>query len=348
MENNLSARTDQKRRNHIEILDFLRGNGAQPRVDIAARIKLTKAAVTVITNEMLTAGILVERGEVLQREQKHQRGRRKIMLDINENYKLAFGAVVEREWLFVGLTNLRGQVLDRLRISLAGQDYRGILSLVVENIEALMKINCIQPDRVLGLGICVSLSGADYVEGATKADKLTRLKKDLSHALTIRITAMPTIMGAISAQRLFTSNYSDNMMIMRYGEQIESALLVNGRVYRGFSGRAGGFASMQEGEDGISSYERAKGERGTTDGSNTMLNERLADDISICRTVLDPENIYGFGTYFETEYALTQINLLLSCRHSQKIPVTPCVVKDSCVFLAGCAAAVEKFFYQEE
>lgn len=347
MENILSARNEFKRRNYVEILNFLRRNGAKPRIEIAAHIKLTKAAVTVITNEMLGEGVLVERGEIQQRE-KHQRGRRKIMLDINENYKLAFGVALERDQLLVGLTNLRGQALDRLKISLEDRSYRSILELIVAKVQALMKNNCIAPDRILAVGVCVSRSGAGYVEGAASADKLTRLKKDLSHALTMRIITAPTIVGAISAQRLFSGRCSDNMMLLRYGEQIESALLVNGRIYRGFSGRAGGFTAMQFDDDGVSSYERMRGERGTVDGSNAALNEKLAGDISICRTVLDPEAIFGFGTYFETEFALRHINLLLSSRHSQKIPVTPSAVSDATVFLAGCGIAVEQCFYMAE
>ena len=114
---NKAKRTDAKRKNEIEVLNFLRVSGPRPRVDIAEEICLTKAAVTTLTNNMITAGYLVEKGELLTEEQKHQRGRRKILLDVNENYQLAFGAVIERDELYIGLTNLFGQVLDRAGIS---------------------------------------------------------------------------------------------------------------------------------------------------------------------------------------------------------------------------------------
>ncbi len=344
MESILPLKIEWKHRNHAEILRFLRENGPKPRIEIAAHMRLTKAAVTLIINEMLLEGILLECGEAPPKDQSHPRGRRKILVDVNENWKLVFGAVVEQDFIWMGLTNLRGQPLDRLRIAIDGCDYRGILERIVGNVSALMKNNCISGDRVLGIGVCLSRSGAGHLDGSGLSEKLQRLKKDLSHALSLPIVTVSTIGGAVSAQCLFGRHSSEQMLLLRYGSQIESAMYLNGGLYRGATDQAGGFPALQQEESGTS-YFHALGQEGTGDGTNRELNERLARDIALCRTVMDPERIYCFGSYFETENALREINRILSPGRGAKAVVLPSVITEDTVYLAGCAAVIEKHFY---
>lgn len=338
------SRDEIRRQNRVSILEYLRVNGPCPRTDIAQRVHLTKAAVTALTNDMIAGGELVEKGELLSRELLHQRGRRKVLLDINENCRLAFGIVVEGESLQVGLTNLKGQTLDRLELPLESCTYRRILELVVENVTMLTRNNCIPAEQILGMGCCLSRSGETHVEGASPADKLVRLKRDLSHALSMPIVIASTIGGALLAQKLFGDGASQNMMMIRYGKQIEAALTVNGRIYRGFSNRAGGFTSMQQMPEGTS-YDLCAGSDGMEDGSNLQLNRKLAKDVGLCRTVLDPERIYGFGSYFETEFALPGVNRLLEEHQPQRVLLERSLITEATAYLAGCAAAIEELFY---
>ena len=57
------SKLDLKRQNRMQILRLLRNNGPISRIDIAHTIHITKAAVTIITNEMIREGILIEIGE---------------------------------------------------------------------------------------------------------------------------------------------------------------------------------------------------------------------------------------------------------------------------------------------
>lgn len=336
MANPPSGRDRYGQKKQAEILRYLLKSGPKPRVELAAHLKITKAAVTVVTTEMLAAGLLAERGESAR--DSRRRGRRTVMLDINENYKLVFGAAIEEgDTLFLGLTNLRGQVLDRMRLPLEGKSYRGVLELIAGNFLGLMRNNCLTPDRVLGIGVALSRLGGERVEGAAFREKLAKLGRDLSYALTVPVVTGSTIAGALGAQRFFAAGCPENLLLLRCGRETEAAVLINGRYCPGATGRAGGFAAMQE-EDGCLEA------LALPDCRDEGLSRKLAGDIRLCCRVLDPEAVYGFGSWFETEGALERVNAFLGA----PLTVVPAAVTEGTVFLSGCALAVGRCFYLTE
>ena len=75
--------TNLKNINRAKIVRLLNDRGNLSRKDIAAALNLTPAAVTQICSELLSEGVLVEKGEV---REERRAGRRKINIGINENY----------------------------------------------------------------------------------------------------------------------------------------------------------------------------------------------------------------------------------------------------------------------
>lgn len=335
---------DGRCRNEIDILNFLQTYGPKPRIDIAEHIKMTKAAVTTITNDMIARGVLMERGEFLTEEQRHQRGRRKIMLDINENYQLVFGVVLERDFLHIGLTNLKGAVLDRIELNITDANYRQILEAIVEHLQQLIKNNCIPSAKLAGAGICLSKNGEMHIDGNTQEEKLNRLKKDLSHALSFPLITTPTAVGALVAQKLFADPQAEDMFLLRFGEIGECAIMTGGHIYRGFSKNAGGFHRF---------FQYLAGERFDLNfddetyqnGSNTLLNEKIAMSLASCATVLDPEKIVGFGSYLEKEFTIPHINLFLESHFENHFILHPAYLQERDIFIAGCATAITCCFF---
>ena len=95
------SKLDLKRQNRMNILNTIKNKGPISRVDIAMLLELTRAAVTIITNEMIAQGILFEAGEAPNSTDRVQKGRKKILIDINRNYKFAFGACIENDMVSV-------------------------------------------------------------------------------------------------------------------------------------------------------------------------------------------------------------------------------------------------------
>ena len=78
MEQHGISKLDLKRRNRMQVLKILKQRGPTSRIDIAGTLELTRAAVTIITNEMIEQGIIQEIGEYKHVTEKAPRGRKKI------------------------------------------------------------------------------------------------------------------------------------------------------------------------------------------------------------------------------------------------------------------------------
>lgn len=148
------SKLDLKRQNRMQILKILKQKGPTSRIDIAAALELTRAAVTIITNEMIEQGIIMEIGEFKHVAEKAPRGRKKILIDINHNYKFVVGAALEETFISVGLSTLAGEVLDKRNKALSPTDTADdIFSYTVEAIKEIMEYSCLQHHQMLGIGI---------------------------------------------------------------------------------------------------------------------------------------------------------------------------------------------------
>jgi len=88
-----------KKHNRSRILSLIRFNPL-PRVEIAEIMGLTKAAVTVITSEMLEEGIITETLEY------QTKGKCRKLLSITPHYKYALGAIINENSISLGLSDL--------------------------------------------------------------------------------------------------------------------------------------------------------------------------------------------------------------------------------------------------
>ena len=150
------SKLDLKRQNRMQVLKILKRLGPTSRIDIASMLKLTRAAVTIITNEMIEQGIIVEVGEYKNNVEKAPRGRKKILIDINQNYKFVLGVCIEEDIVSVGLSTLSGLVLDKRNKAInESADYYDITDFIKESLKSILTDNCLKNDDVLGIGFGV-------------------------------------------------------------------------------------------------------------------------------------------------------------------------------------------------
>lgn len=156
MEKRGISKLDLKRRNRMQILRVIREAGPISRVDVASALEITRAAVTIITNEMIEEGVLVEIGEAPVNAEKLQKGRRKILIDINMNSKFALGATVDEKEVSIGLTNLNSEILDKASMIIDERTTsKDIISFIIQKSNEMMENSCLTKDKVLGIGIGV-------------------------------------------------------------------------------------------------------------------------------------------------------------------------------------------------
>ena len=153
MEQHGISKLDLKRRNRMQVLKILKQRGPTSRFDIAGMLELTRAAVTIITNEMIEQGIIQEIGEYKHLSEKAPRGRKKILIDINHHYKFAVGVTIEEDVVSVGLSTLAGDVLDKRNLDIsAATERREIFEFIEKAIREVLNDNCLDRNSILGIG----------------------------------------------------------------------------------------------------------------------------------------------------------------------------------------------------
>ncbi len=149
------SKLDLKRRNRMQILRVVQTQGPISRVDISNILQITRAAVTIITNEMIDQHILEEIGEEpIEQGAEVRKGRRKILLDINETYKFAMGVYVDEKEVSMGLTTLHGAALDKRTMDYTGEmTPERLTEMVGETLETMLHNSCLQRENLLGVGV---------------------------------------------------------------------------------------------------------------------------------------------------------------------------------------------------
>lgn len=148
------SKLDLKRQNRMQILNTLKNKGSLSRIDIAGLLKLTRAAVTIITNEMIEQGVLKEMGEMQYSAGKVPKGRKKILIDINRSYKLVVGVIIDENYINMGLSTLGGEALDKRCIAHENCiSFTEVVDFIAETYAKMLVDNCITTENILAMGI---------------------------------------------------------------------------------------------------------------------------------------------------------------------------------------------------
>lgn len=325
--------TREARRSYrSRILHFLRENGPHSRTELTAALKLPRATAALLFTELIEQGILSEQEETFPEVQPYSRGRRKVPVGLNENYRLACGLVLERGRGFLGLTNLAGQTVDRETILYTEPSYRTVLSEMLKGLEALKKRNCLSNERILAVGICMGSSASGLVEGSSLEEKLQRLRRDLARVLPHPVAVCSTVEGAAEAQAVFRQSPSDFVLLRDAKEvgggrmDLESCLRVAGRIYAGSRKQAGGFAWL---------FGQGHPE--------TDFCQRVAEAVRTISRITDIPAVYGIGGFFEDHQLMGRVNQILNDWGEKGVQEG--IVQEDQRCLAPCAAAVSAYFY---
>ena len=149
-----------KKQNRRQVLKLIKTMGPMSRIDIADTLHLTRAAVTIIINEMIEQNVLAEIGEEHRSStEKAPKGRKKILIDINRNFRFAIGAVIEDDCISVGLCTISGAVLDKSSADIKESDsIETIMDCISSAAEMLISNSCLDAESILGIGIGVEPS----------------------------------------------------------------------------------------------------------------------------------------------------------------------------------------------
>ena len=157
---------DVKVRNRRAILELIYRSKKIPRKDIATQLGLTPAAITLITNDLIREGILIE----TEKKESNSRGRREVLLQINVKKFYVIGVSITRNHYELIAMDLNKEILyqNKFRTLDFHHDAKQILAAIMETIQSdILSSTVINKKKLLGIG--VSTLGIVNVVGSSIA-----------------------------------------------------------------------------------------------------------------------------------------------------------------------------------
>ncbi len=228
--------------NRSSILKLLNDHGAMSRKDIASETGLTPAAVTLICTELLSAGILVEKGEV---EEEKRAGRKKVLIDINYQYRYVLAISIEAMTTCVTISDLQANCLAIRKIPTdSSREPEQFLKSIVDEGKALMWEQGINKDQVLGVGVSV-WGVVDRRNGISQHamrvwPEPVRVREILRKYMDFPVIVENNIRAFAEAELIYGSGKKqENLLFIKWGPGVGSAIIVRNQIYRGYECKSG-------------------------------------------------------------------------------------------------------------
>ncbi len=183
MENIGIGKITLKKQTRANVLKIIKNEGPISRVDIASRLGLTRAAITIITDDLISQEVIYEVGSDNNRNAKRTQGRRKIFLDINANYRFAFGICAEGNHVSMGLSTLGGDSLDKINLEINSEvnSLEKFCELASNSYNKLLKNNYLDNTMIIGIGVGCDAEFYEII--GLNNEQNTNSEKSLANAL---------------------------------------------------------------------------------------------------------------------------------------------------------------------
>jgi predicted NBD/HSP70 family sugar kinase len=231
--------------NEALVLDVVRAHRPVARARIATETGLSPATVTGITARLLGVGLLTETDAV-----RSTGGRPARLLDLGTDAVLAAGVRLSDTEAYVVLVNLRGDVVASHQEPLTStrpQDVGESVARAVAQAAASRTSS-----TLIGVGVAVSgvvdQQGGVVLHSGSMGWENVALQRRLTALMETPVVLDSYVNSVASGLLLFDGRLAGrNLMIFSVGASLGASVVVQGRIHRGFSGTAGGFAHSRVG-----------------------------------------------------------------------------------------------------
>lgn len=221
---------DVKIRNRCSILELIYQSRQIPRKDIAKALGLTPAAITLITNDLIREGILVEKAK----KESQARGRREVLLEIQAGKFSVIGVNITRHHYEILCTDLSTKELYHKRVSTMEyhSDANLIMDAIAKTIEKdILSSSVLKKKKLLSIGIStlgivqtelgISLNSYGVFHGQAA------LKDFFENRFSVPVIVTNNICADAHAEAFLkkTSVQSGSLLFIKYGPGIGSAMI---------------------------------------------------------------------------------------------------------------------------
>ncbi|WP_417579368.1 ROK family transcriptional regulator [Pelagibacterium sp.] len=234
---------------HYHILRFISAAGPTTRSELAARIGLSKAAMSGLTRELLDADLLCETSTV------QKQGRPSALLDLCPHGAYFVGVSMVSDPALMALVDFRGAIVSRVKIE-RNLDPEALAGVVSDALPILLGKAGIPKSLVQGMGVTVS--GLVDHEQANIIKSTLLGWQDVPLAKYVhQQTQLPTFIEndaktlAVSERLFGEARDRHSFSLIWLGEGIGAAHFVHDRLHRGAHGGAGEIAHCTIDLDGL-------------------------------------------------------------------------------------------------
>lgn len=219
--------------NRSAILKLLNDQGAMSRKDIALALGLTPATVTLICTELIGAGLVREKGEAAEK----RAGRKKVLIDINYQYRYALSISIEPEDTCITISDLRGTVTASHTLKTDGhQPPELFLEEVAEKAKVLLWENSIPKERILGVGVSVPGTVRRETGVSQHAYRIWNQPVPVGDLLKKHLDAPVIVENNVKAfaegELVYGSGRQrENLLFIKWGPGVGSAIIIQSRIY---------------------------------------------------------------------------------------------------------------------
>lgn len=233
-----------RKKNRQKILNCIRLYHPISRTEIVKKVKLSKATVTRIVEELISQEIVEEIGIG-----DSSSGRKPVYLKIKSNAYVCVGVNISPKKVRVSIVDLEQNILERKAFDMKDQtqsdEFSEFTNQLGNTVDELLILQKVSSQRVLGIGIGVPLL---FYEGSSKEEKKNvfslKEQQKLKQYLQERFN-LPVFIDKNPNTRLLGEYWygfakeCKNFMYIACGEGIGLGILLEGQVIRGNNKIAG-------------------------------------------------------------------------------------------------------------
>ncbi len=227
-----------KRINKRIVLQTIVENEPVSRAEIASVTGLNKGTVSSLVQELIDEQFIYESGPG-----KSSGGRRPVMLHFNERAGFFIGIDLGVHYILGVLTDVKGNIVHKLRKKLPVRSYHDVLAVLVSIISQLLDAAPESPYGVSGIGMAVpglvNKSG-EILIAPNLGWKNVHLKKDIESRFQIPVIMENEANAGAYGEKLYgTGKDYEHILYVSAGIGIGVGVLLNGELYLGAEGYAG-------------------------------------------------------------------------------------------------------------
>ncbi len=243
--------SDVKVSNRSMILNQVKSR-PKSRKDIAAKLHLTPAAITVLVNELMDEGCIKESGMV---EEPGRVGRKKVFIELDASYRYVVGINIEGKTMTIGIGNLKSEILTSVSEPIKDYSAEQVLDRCAETVDMLLNNLKIKRKKVLGIGVGI-VGKVDTENGVSKHaygiwDKPVAIGSVLEEKLKLPVVVENNVRALALAEMELTHHRKvSNMVFLKLGPGIGSAVILDKDIYKGANNDSGEIGHMITNLDG--------------------------------------------------------------------------------------------------